>query len=75
MSIIRYENLDVEYETEIGDSILDADMDNGVDHTCDCGGNCACSTCKVTVISGAEVSLPTTRRRKRYAGCLWMESG
>ena len=54
LSVVRYENLDVEYETEIGDSILDADLDNGVDHTCDCGGNCACSTCKVVVISGAE---------------------
>ncbi len=54
LSTIRYENLDVEYETEIGDSILDADLENGVEHTCDCGGNCACSTCKVIVISGAE---------------------
>ena len=55
LSTIRYENLDVEYETEIGSSILDADLDNGIDHTSDCGGSCACSTCKVIVISGAEL--------------------
>ena len=54
LSVVRYENLDAEYEAEAGDSILDADLNNGVDHTNDCGGNCACSTCKVVVVSGAE---------------------
>ena len=64
LGTIRYENLDVEYEIEIGDSILDADLDNGVDHTCDCGGNCACSTCKVIVISGTEFLSPQREDEK-----------
>ena len=58
MGVIRYENLNVEYEAEAGGSILDADLDNGVDHASDCGGNCACSTCKVIVVSGAELLSP-----------------
>lgn len=58
MGVIRYENLNVEYEAEAGRSILDADLDNGVDHTNDCGGNCACSTCKVVVVSGAGLLSP-----------------
>lgn len=55
MSVLRYENLDVEYDIEVGDSILDADLENDVDHTSDCGGNCACSTCKVMVMSGGDI--------------------
>ncbi len=58
MIVIRYENINVEYEVEVGNSILDADLENGVDHTNDCGGNCACSTCKVIVVSGREFLSP-----------------
>ena len=55
MASIRIQNLDVVHDAEIGSTILGANLENEVDHTNDCGGNCACSTCKVVVISGGEL--------------------
>ena len=37
-----------------GDTILDAALDNGITLPHECGGNCACTTCHVQVLSGAE---------------------
>lgn len=37
-----------------GITILDAALDNGVELTHNCGGNCACSTCHVIIEDGAE---------------------
>ncbi len=54
MGEIRIQNLDVVYKAEEGNSVLDLDLENDVDHPNDCGGNCACSTCKIIVISGSE---------------------
>ncbi len=36
-----------------GDTILDAALDNGVDLPHECGGNCACTTCHIVVLEGA----------------------
>ena len=38
----------------VGDTLLDAAIDNGIDLPHECGGNCACTTCHVCVESGAE---------------------
>ena len=54
MASIRIQNLDAVHEIEIGSTILETNLENDIDHTNDCGGNCACSTCKVIVISGGE---------------------
>ena len=37
-----------------GDTILDAALDNGIGLAHECGGNCACTTCHVLVLSGME---------------------
>ncbi len=37
-----------------GDTILDAALDNGIDLPHECGGNCACTTCHVHILAGAE---------------------
>lgn len=37
-----------------GITILDAALDNGIELTHNCGGNCACSTCHVFIEEGAE---------------------
>lgn len=58
MASIRIQNFDTVHEADIGSTILEANLDNDVDHPNDCGGNCACSTCKVIVISGAEFISP-----------------
>jgi len=41
-----------------GDTILDAALDNGIDLPHECGGNCACTTCHVVVLEGAEYLSP-----------------
>ena len=43
-----------EFDAEVGDSILDVALRNGVDLDHACGGVCACSTCHVKISSGAE---------------------
>ena len=58
MASVRIRNLDKSCEVETGGSLLDTSLDNGVDHPHDCGGNCACSTCKVVICSGAEFLSP-----------------
>ena len=55
MASIRIQNLDVSHEAEVGSTILETNLENDVDHLNDCGGNCACSTCKVVVVSGGEI--------------------
>lgn len=37
-----------------GDTILDAALEHGVDLEHECGGNCACTTCQLYVVEGAE---------------------
>ena len=37
-----------------GDTILDAALDNGIELPHECGGNCACTTCHVHILAGAE---------------------
>ena len=54
MATVRIENLGIEYEGETGWNLLECDLLREVDHPHDCGGNCACSTCKVAVILGGE---------------------
>ncbi len=54
MGTIRIENLNLNFNVEMGNSILESDLKNNLDHPHDCGGNCACSTCKIIVISGGE---------------------
>jgi len=41
-----------------GDTVLDAAIDNGIDLPHECGGNCACTTCHISVESGAEYLSP-----------------
>lgn len=55
MASIRIQNLDAVHDAEIGSTILEANLENDIDPLNDCGGNCACSTCKVVVISGGEL--------------------
>lgn len=44
-----------EVEGKIGQSILDAAHDGGVEIDHACGGVCACSTCHIKIETGAEV--------------------
>lgn len=43
-----------ELDVHPGITILDAALDNGIELTHNCGGNCACSTCHVIIEEGDE---------------------
>ena len=38
----------------VGDTLLDAALDHGVELPHECGGNCACTTCHVRIVAGSE---------------------
>src|SRR5437763_1518922 len=44
----------VTVQAAVGDTILDAALDNGIDLQHECGGNCACTTCHVIIEAGVE---------------------
>ena len=37
-----------------GDTLLDAALENGIEMPHECGGNCSCTTCHVTIEAGME---------------------
>src|ERR1043165_3100620 len=37
---------------DVGSTLLDAALDNDIDLPHECGGNCSCTTCHVTILSG-----------------------
>ena len=45
-------------EAAVGDTVLDAALDNGIEIAHDCGGNCACTTCHIRVEAGLEFLSP-----------------
>ena len=75
MASIRIEKLDKSHETEVGSTILEANLDNDIDHPNDCGGNCACSTCKVIVHSGAEILSPQSEDERDTLDAYGWEPG
>ena len=51
---IAIEGQPKELALKLGDSILDAALAQGVDLDHACGGVCACSTCHIKILQGAE---------------------
>jgi len=49
---IRFLPAGINIHGRVGDTVLDAALDNGLDLPHDCGGNCACTTCHVRIDSG-----------------------
>ncbi len=61
MPKIKFQNPEAPNETfdaPVGLSILESAVDHGVPLNHDCGGNCACTTCRVWVEKGAEILSP-----------------
>ncbi len=49
----------VAVEAHKGDTLLDSALEHGVELPHECGGNCACTTCHVHILEGADcLSLP-----------------
>ena len=55
MAIVRYPKENLEVEVPVGFTILQASKKCNVPEGYACGGVCACSTCHVYVLSGAEL--------------------
>lgn len=51
---VAIEGNDKQLHLKIGESILDAAHAQGVDIDHACGGVCACSTCHIKILSGAD---------------------
>ncbi len=51
-----------------GESLLDCALAHGIDLECECGGSCACTTCRVRVVSGQDyLSVAEAPERERLA--------
>ncbi|MHC4816072.1 MAG: 2Fe-2S iron-sulfur cluster-binding protein [Planctomycetota bacterium] len=63
---MRFVGLDkeVEVKAEVGDSILDVALRHEIDLDHACGGVCACSTCHVKVLTGAECLVESTEEEE-----------
>jgi 2Fe-2S ferredoxin len=58
MTSVTYLPAAVTVEGRTGDSLLELALDFGVDLDHNCGGICACTTCRVIVQSGADSLSP-----------------
>jgi 2Fe-2S ferredoxin len=58
MPVVRFVNVGLEARVAVGERILDAARAVGAPEGSHCGGVCACSTCHVYVVAGAEVLSP-----------------
>lgn len=54
MPKITFENLGESFDVEANTSILECAIQNNLPLDHDCGGNCACTTCCVHIVSGME---------------------
>jgi len=61
---LRFVDIDKELEAQVGDSILDVALRHDVDLDHACGGVCACSTCHVKVLKGAECLAESTEEEE-----------
>lgn len=55
---VRFLPMQVTVTGHTGDTLLDVALDHGVALLHECGGNCACTTCHVVVLMGAECLSP-----------------
>ncbi len=53
--------------TSSDETILNSSLKSNIDHTCVCGGNARCSTCRVKVLKGIENCLPRNEKEMRIA--------
>ena len=58
MASVTFLPMNVTVRARVGDTLLDAALDNGVPLPHECGGNCACTTCHLYVLAGAEALSP-----------------
>ncbi|UOR06969.1 adenylate/guanylate cyclase domain-containing protein [Hymenobacter aerilatus] len=56
-----------QFETLPGETILAADLRQGIAHVHACGGNARCSTCRVVVLAGLEHLAPRNEREQVLA--------
>ena len=52
------------FETEVGETILQTAMRNGLPHVNACGGEGKCTTCRLLVLDGMDNCTPETEKEK-----------
>ena len=58
IKFVQHDGTEIEVDAEIGASIMNAAIDNGVAGIdADCGGECSCATCHALVDSDQESSM------------------
>lgn len=57
MPQIKIDNLNRSIEAKAGKALLDVFLDEGIQIQHACGGFCACTTCQVEVLAGADTGL------------------
>ena len=55
-------------EVEHGQTVLAVARSAGVDLSHYCGGTCSCGTCRIEVVSGADMLTPSTPREQMVLG-------
>ena len=50
-----------------GESVLQMALRSGIPHTCVCGGNARCSTCRVVILAGLDQCAPRNTREQAMA--------
>jgi len=66
MKKIHFNPDDVECVAD-GKTILEVSREAGIPHTCACGGNARCSTCRVIIEDNIEACLPMNEKEKAIA--------
>lgn len=67
MSKIFYKNFDKKVENQPGDSILETSLQNDIPHAHACGGNAACSSCRICILDGIENLLERNEKEAKLA--------
>jgi len=74
MPKVEYVLYGKKFETERETTILKVSLQAGVPHTCVCGGNARCSTCRVIIVEGLEFCTPRNAKEQALAERLHFDS-
>lgn len=67
MPKVEYVLYGKKFESEKETTILNISLQAGVPHTCVCGGNARCSTCRVIIVEGLEFCAPRNAKEQALA--------
>lgn len=74
MPRVRFDDVEVDVDVQVDETLYEVCLDHGIDMEAACGGFAACNTCRVRVIRGAlspldDIELPFLDRPDQRLGC------